>query len=425
MKLKKIEVNAFAGIHPESPVIVDFTQSKFVTVEGDQGTGKTSLLNAMLVACGQLSKDNKDYVNLGSGKIDIDFSFVGKDNCNYEVKVTKSLFKLMYDGVSQPEPISKIKQLLGVPGTSPNEIKFKPLRDIIKWLSSYSNKTAEEFELQLLKYKNGIKLSKETRAAANKSLKALNEYLENEPLFINWEESEKKYAKPIDIKDLSTKLDIAGKNSDRFIQAESKLKQLNERKISIEDQINRLMTEAEEIAKNIHIGEKFIEENKEAKKQYDLIRKQYDNASQEVIGYNKWQEVKAKKKERDEFETVSQRADAKEKELIISVKEFQSELLPNIKGMRIIIEDTTENGVIWKEGLYRDGINVAQMSESEWVDTVIEIWRKNKVKIVVLDNIGTLGSRAVDRLIKLSKDGCTILSAEMNRKVQELQISYE
>jgi DNA repair exonuclease SbcCD ATPase subunit len=425
MKLKKLEVNAFAGINPSSPVILDFTESKFVTASGDNGVGKTSLINALLVACGQLSKDDKDYINLDSNKIDINFSFVGKDNCNYDVKVTKSSFKLMYEGVAQSEPISKMKELLGVVGTSPMDVKNKPLKEIVRWISQYSNKSADDFEKSLLKLKDGIKKSREARADANRGAKGLTEYLDNEEMFTNWEVSEKKYTKAVDVKELSGKLDEAAKISDKFLQADSKLKQLKERKTSIDEQISRLMQEAEEIDKHIVIGEKYVADNKDAGKNYDAVKKQYDNAAQESINYNKWQDIKKKKKEKDDFETLSQKADAKEKQLLQEVKELQTELLPSIKGMEIVTEDTTEEGVFKKEGLYREGKNVAQLSETEWVDTVIEIWRKFRVKIIVLDNVGTLGTKGIDRLEKLAKDGCHILAAEMDRKTKELQISYE
>lgn len=427
MKLKKLEVNSFAGISPESPVVIDFTNSKFVTVEGDMGAGKTSLINALLVACGQLSKDTNDksFVNNDTGKIDINFSFVGNDRLSYDVRCTKSSFQLTYEGNAVPEPITKMKELLGIVGVSPMEIKYKPLKEIVKWLASYSNKSAEEFEGQLLKYKNGIKSSREARAQANKGAKALNEYLNEEEMFVNWEESEKKYSKEINLKEISAQLDVAGKNSDKLLQAESKLKQLNERKSSIEEQISRLIKEAEDIEKSIKIGVKFVEDNKGAKKEYDKVKTLYDNAAQESINYNKWQEIKRKKSEKDEYETLSQRADSKEKEILQSLKELQAEILPDIKGVELVTEDTHEDGVMKKEGLYLDGKNVCQLSETEWWALVIQIWRKYKVKIVVIDNMQSLGSKGVELLEKLNKDGAYILAAQMNREQKTLQINYE
>lgn len=432
MKLKKLEVTAFAGINPQSPVVLDFTQSKWITASGDNAVGKTSLLNALLVACGQLSKDNKDYINQDSNKIDIDFSFVGKDNCSYEVKVTKSSFKLMYDGVAQPEPISKMKQLLGIVGTSPMEVKHKPLKEIVKWIAQYSNKTPEEFEKQLLKLKDGIKKSREGRAAANKIAKAMHEYLEAEQMYSDWEGSEKKYETEPDLKLLSAQLKSAGDKSDKFIRAEEKLKQLTQQRPGIVSEIDRLKKQLEEKEaqlvehdKAIAVDGKYLDDNKADKKEYDDVKKKYDNAAQDLADFNKWKEIKAKKKDMDDAETLSQKADAKEKELLQEVKDLQAEILPNIKGMEIVTEDTMENGTLIKEGLYRDGHNVAQMSETEWCEVVAEIWRKYKVKVVVLDNIGVLGSKGVAVLEKLNKDGCHVLAAEMNRQQKELQISYE
>jgi DNA repair exonuclease SbcCD ATPase subunit len=432
MKLKKLEVNSFAGINPQSPVVLDFTNSKWITASGDNAVGKTSLLNAMLVACGMLSKDNKDFVNQDSNKIDIDFSFVGKDNCSYEVKVTKSSFKLMYEGVAQPEPITKMKELLGVVGTSPMEIKHKPLKDIIRWIAQYSNKSPEEFERQLLKLKDGIKKSKDNRAAANKIAKAMKEYLEAEQMYNDWEKSEKTYAEEPDLKQLSAQLKSAGDKSDKYIRAEEKLKQLTQQRPGIVSEIDRLKKQLEEKEeqlaehdKSISSGAKYLEDNKADKKEYDEVKKKYDNAAIDLADYNKWQEIKAKKSDMDEAEDLSQKADAKEKELLQEVKDLQAEILPNIKGMEIVTEDTTEDGVAKKEGLYRDGKNVNQLSETEWVETIVEIWRKYKVKVVVLDNIGSLGSKGVSVLEKLNNDGCHVLAAEMNRSQKELQISYE
>lgn len=432
MKLKQLEVKDFAGINNNSPVIIDFSNSKLVTVEGDNGVGKTSVLNSLLVACGQLSKENKNFVNNDSKKIDINFSFVGKDRLNYEVRCTKSTFTLTYEGESLPEPISKMKELLGVVGVSPMEIKNKPLKDIIKWLSNYSNKSAEEFEAQMLKIKNGIKQSTQTRAEANKSFKAINEYLNEEPMFNNWEESEKKYAKPVDMEKLSAELKKAGDASDLVIRGEERLKSLKANRPDVEEEIEELQRKLDakkmelvQLDEAIAKGEKFAKDGVATKKNYDVVKEKYDNAHKEVVAYNKWQEIKNKKEEKDGYETISQQADAMEKQLIKETKELQAEILPDIKGVELVTEDTHEDGIAKKEGLYWNGRNVAQMSETEWWDIVLLIWRKYKVKIVVIDNYQSLGSDAVNILEKLNKDGCYILAAEMHRGQKTLEIAYQ
>lgn len=428
MKLKKLEVSSFAGISPHSPVILDFSQSKFITATGDNGVGKTSLLNALLVACGQLShtgKDGKNFINQDTDKIDINFEFVGKDRCNYVVRCTKSKFELTYEGEAVPEPITKMKELLGVVGVSPMEIKNRPLKEIVKWLASYGSKSAEDFDKQLDKLKKGIKTSVESRASANRSLKGLNEFLENEPMYNDWEGSEKKYIQAPDIKELSRKLTDAGNKSDKFIQNEAKVKAQQLRKEQIDEQISKLNKEAEEVNGNISVGKKWLEDNKTAKKDYDDVKKKYDTAAQDVSDFNKWQEIKRKKLERDEFETLSQKADNAEKELLKEVKELQAEILPDIKGVELITEDTQENGKLIKEGLYWNGKNTAQLSESEFWKLVLEIWRKFKVKVIVIDNFQSLGTMAVEILERLEKDGAYILAAEMDRKTKSLNINYE
>lgn len=433
MKLKVLEVNAFGGINPNSPVVIDFSDSKFVKLEGDNGVGKTSIINSLLVACGQLSKDNKNFVNNDSKKIDINFSFVGKDRLTYDVRCTKSTFTLSYEGESLPEPVSKMKELLGVVGVSPMEIKNSKLPVIIKWLASYSNKSPEEFEAAVAKLKVGIKQSQDTRAAANKSFKALVEYLNEEPLFLNWAESEKLYAKPIDMEKLSKELTEAGKKNDRYIIAEQKVKNLKEQKTKqqeeieeLELKIKNLRINLEETEKSITTGEKYLVDNKVDKTGYDAVKTKYDNAHKEVVNYNKWQEILKKKEERDGYETISQQADAKEKQLAGEMKELQAEILPDIKGVELVMEDThEEGGVMKKEGLYWNGRNVAQMSETEWWDIVLLIWRKYKVKVIVIDNFQSLGSDAISILEKLNKDGCYILAAEMNREQKTLQIDYK
>lgn len=432
MKLKKIEVNAFAGIHPEAPVVIEFP-SKFVIAKGDNGTGKSSLLNALLVACGQISKDSneKAFVNNETGKIDMNFSFVGKDRLNYDVRVTKSTFTLLYEGESVPEPITKMKELLGVIGVSPMEIKMKPLKEIVKWLSSYSNKSAEEFEAQLLKHKNGLKEARDARAMANKQYKALAETLDNEEMFSNWEASEKRYSSDVDVAKLSKELDEAGKLSDKYILFEDRMKQKRADLLTVQDRITQLKEELKkaELSKaayeeQIGSGEQWLIDNLQGKKKYDEVKRKYDTAAQDKANFNKWQEIKRKKLEKDEFETLSQKADGKEKQILQSLKELQAEILPDIKGVELVTEDQYDNNVLKKEGLYWNGRNAAQMSETEFWSLVMQIWRKYKVKIVVIDNMQSLGSAGVELLQKLAADGAYILAAEMNRKKKTLEINY-
>lgn len=445
MKLKKLEVKAYAGINPASPVVIDFSESNFVKASGDNGAGKTSLLNALLTACGQLSKDDKNKINRESGKIDIDMDFVGNDRLTYHVRCTKSVFQLTYAGEAVPEPITKMKELLGVVGVSPMVIKDAKLTDIIKWLASYSNKNAEEFEKKILKFKDSIKEAETSRADANRSLKGLNEYLSNEQMYNDWEETEKKFKVKPDLDKISAELDIASKNSDKYLRADEKLKNLKTSRGALVDNITETEMDLKELRaklikaelelidrrkeledhdEKISTGEQYLKDNKNLKSEYDKVKESYDNVAKDSIAYSKWLEIKKKSKERDEFETLAQGFDNKAKALVQKRKEAQAEILPDIKGVELYTEDTHEDGVMKKEGLYVDKKNTKQLSETEWYAFVMQIWKKFKVRIIVVDNMQSLGSKGVEMLEKLSADGAYILAAEMNRGQKELIIEY-
>ena len=418
MKLKKLEVSSFGGINPQSPVVIDFSESNFVRVSGENGANKSSLLNALLVSLGHLSKDNKDFINKNSGKIDIDFEFVGNDRKTYRVHVTKSQFILEYEGESLPEPMTKLKELCGIPGVNPIEIKSRPLKDIVKWLSEYTNRGAEEYDKEYNRLKMGIKTHRAARATANKEYKALAQVLGNNPMYVKWEESEAKYGKKQDIKALSAKLDEAGKNSDNFIAAETKLKQLKQRQAD-------LLAELAEVEANIKKGERFVENNKDAKKTYDQVRAEYDNAAAQAVNYERWQTVKRQKIQMDGYETAAQEADFAEKELLEEVKQLQAEIIPDVKGVSLVLDDEYEDGkLIRSEGFYIGDVNAAQASTGVWIKTIIEVLKKNKTKILVLDNCEALGGDGIKLLENLAKNGCYILAAEVKRGSKKLEIEY-
>jgi DNA repair exonuclease SbcCD ATPase subunit len=428
MKLQKLEVKSFAGIHPSSPLVLDFTQGRWVTGKGDFGTRKSSLLNAMLVASGavsHLSKEGKNFINNDSDEIDINLDFIGKDKKKYTVRCTKSRFELRYEGTALLEPLAKMKELMGVVGVTPMPIKNGKLSDIIKWLASYSNSSAEEFEVRLAKLKDGIKKSRQSRAEANKIAKAMKEYLANEDMYNDWEVSEKKYSTEPNLKELSTKLQAARLKTETYIRNEAKVSGIKDRKRQIEEEIIALQKELEEVENNIKIGDEWLESNKSVQSEYDDVKKKYDNAATDLSLFNQWKQIKQKKKDMDDAETLSQQADIKEKELLREVKELQSEILPDVKGVELVTEDDFVDGVLVKEGLYWEGRNASQMSETEFWNFVIMVWRKYKVKVVVIDNFQNLGSKAVELLEKLHKEGAHILAAEMDRETKELQISYE
>lgn len=419
MKLIKLDVNAFKGISPESPVVVDFSKSRWVTLEGDQAVGKTSLLEALLVACGHLSKENKDFINADSGKIDIDLEFTGNDRKLYHVRVTRSQFKLTYEGEALDEPIAKLKKLLGIPAANIMTMKFAPLKDKVKFLASYTKRGADEYAAELKKLKDGTKRWKTARADANRGFKAIKEVLENDDMYVGWEQSEAKYGKKTSLETISKKLDEAGKRSDNLIKAKEKVKGLKIREKELLEQLAQVQGD---LAK----GEKYIDDNKTAESEYTQIRADYDQAAKSAANYEKWQEIKRKKAEMDEFSDLAIKADGEEKDLLEQIKQLQAEILPDVRGVELVLEDEYLDGkLVREEDIYKDGVSAAKMSESEWTGVVLSIIKKNKCPLMVLDNANSLGSGFMKTLEQFHKDGGYVFAAQMNRETKELNIIYK
>lgn len=436
MKLKEFKINHGGkfNIDTTGPFVCYFDTKK-VGLTGDEEAGKTTALSLFEVVVGQLGGEKalEALRNKESGKIDLDLKFVGNDRAEYTVRVTNSQFIVARNGEEQKSPKEFLRQVFGVVGTSPMKIKDAPIEEIVRWLASYSTRGVDEFEKEMLKIKNNIKLAKKGRAEANKVVKAVREYLISEGyadesgqiIEKKWVDSEKRFAKKVDIKALSSKLDEIGKRSDRLIQAESKLKQLNERKESISEQISRLQKELDEVNKSIEAGEKYVAENKSVKKEYDEVKAQYDCAHESLVAYEKWQEIKRKVDELNEFETVSQKADGNEKALIKKQQELQWEVIPDIRGVEIVLEDTHEDeGEQKKAAFYYNGMTSRQLSASQWFGVVVQILKKNKVPVLLVDDISTLGSGFMKTLDSLVNAGTYVLYAEMKRGQTELTIEY-
>ena len=437
MKLIELVINHGGKINADEtgPFVITWDSHKKVGLIGDEGAGKTKVLEMADVAMGHLGGEAllESLRNKDSGKLDIDLKFVGKDRAIYEVRVTNSQFIVKRDGESQKSPKELLRDMLGVVGVSPMSIKNASIDEIVKWLASYSVRGAEEFEKQMLKLKKGIKEAKSTRAAANGSAKGIREYLVSEGYMEGgqiiekkWTASEKSFSKKPNLQSLSNELDEAGKASDKVIAMESRLKNGKAMEADIQAQIQALQEKLAEVQKGIKTCEKFMEDNKDAKKKYDEVKKRYDNAAKDLSDYNKWQDVKGKKTELDQFETIAQRADATEKDLLKKQQELQWEVIPDIKGVEIVLEDSHEDeGELKKAGFYFNNMTSRQMSASEWIGIVIQILKKNKVPVLLLDDTATLGSKVMETIDGLVKSGCYVLYTEMKRGQTEIEIQYK
>lgn len=440
MKLKKFTVNSggkFDGAN--GPFVIDFTKSKMVGLMGDQETGKSTmeemiLLNAAAIGGKGITEIVEALKNKKTGVLDTELEFVGNDRADYHVRNKNGVLTVKREG-DRTEGGAKelLRKVFGVTGMSPMAVKNGDIDDIIDFLASYSTRGVDEFKKDMLANKKGQEQYKKARASANKSAKGIREYLIGEGIMNDkgeiiekvWKENESKYKTKIDVKKLSTAFEEANKAYNLYQSGNEKLTRLRNDKKSIENQIAALQKQLAIVEADIVKGEKFMTENKKAKEVYDAAKLAYDNAAKEVVAYDKWKDIKTKKAELDEFEDLATKADSKEKDLIKKQQELQWEVIPDIRGVEIVLEDTHEDeGVQKKAGFYYKGLNSRQLSASEWFGLVMQILKKNKVQFLVVDDISQFGSKFMETLNGLVESGCTVLYSEMDRTIDELTVVY-
>ena len=178
-------------------------------------------------------------------------------------------------------------------------------------------------------------------------------------------------------------------------------------------------SEIESKKESINSGEKFVEEHKSAKIEYDALFEAYTDIAQYNAEYQKWQETLKDKSDMDEAESLVALADSRKDELKADMRNLYTEYLPNIEGLDVVsVEGLDSDKAV---GVYYNDESISILSESELWGLYMKIWDALKVKVVMIDNVSSLGSGAVDMINTLVKHGCYVLAAQMKRH-QEFSI---
>lgn len=408
----------------EKGLVVKFSEYQSATLLGDNKEGKSTALGLLSVLLGRSVKQVEidALVNKFSGRLDATMKFKGKSGQSFEVTRTKSQYYLRLEGdkkdISSPQ--ATIIEELGHCAYNPHKNQLKPIGELVKYLVPFSNTKPEDYEKGDKRLKEAVEKWEKVRADANREAKGRIVTLSNagfatekgEIIESKWVAAEKQYAAPLDLKKLSATLDAAGKKSDLLLRAETKRKDLKERE-------ERLLKELAEVQKKLKVADKYIDENKEAKKEYDSVKKQYDEAAQFDREYQKWEAIKTAKTELDEYESAAQLADSKAKAAAADRKELQLSVIPECKGLAFQLEDEPDRPA----GFYVDGFNAIQMSGTEYLVAILKILRKLKCRVLILDGTADFGSDFTQILEQLKKEGWYILMSEMSRG-QSLTIEY-
>jgi len=438
-KLEKVSVKNFGRIDDSRPVIMYLgdKDTKVILAEGDQEEGKSSWLEALKGLLGaNLRLKEENYINRDTNKIeaDMEFEYSGR---KFRVSWRKSYFKLQEykedevleraEWTDLRSPAELLKKIIGYVAETP---VYLQTLDGAKQVEKFKEVLGADKELS--KKEDGLKSSiaelANGRRDANRLYEGLKKKLSTNPMYVHYHETEERFKageKNIDAE--REKLREAQSRVDQYNKAEVQLENLKKEKeslsaevVSIEKQIQELQvrlelkkSEVETISGRIETGDKFIEDNKAVKQEYDKVFEEYSNIAQYNAYFKSWQEVLKDKKDMDEAESLVALADSQKDELKAKMRNLYSEFLPDIEGLEIVSVEGLDGDK--PVGVYYNDEPISILSESELWGLYMKIWDALKVKFVIIDNVSSLGSGAVDMINTLAQHGCYIFAAQMKR----------
>lgn len=457
---KSFRADSFAGIDKNSSVVLVFPEGKNITkFEGNQGTGKTSALNALLYTMAQ--NIMVDPVNAKDLTTKTELTFIGTDGGTYRIRGQKTRLILEQQvndrWTEEKTPQALIRKLVGHVGQDPMVLKYKEGAAQVEWIKGMFSLSEDALMFQQdLKKKLGVAIK--TRTAINRIVKSAKARLQAEPIYSNFEENFKLHSQPLeDTSELEAKVQVLSKTRSTFDVAKSRLNDITQSISSIDEQIIefeqkisqlRIRKEAEEA--RLNAAEKWIEENKSVDEDYKKAWDDLQAANNKKVERQKFESIKELHKEMEERETESQELTAQIDEYRKLQKKFIQEITPGIDGFEVCIPfeiDPVEEYELaaakhpeWseeqlteyvkglegetREGLFYRGKSILQLSESELWECYLKFCKELGINVVMIENLTSLGTEAISVLNQIAESGVYIFASEMNRNEETMRVSF-
>lgn len=442
LTLKRMQVGPFQGIDTNRPIVLEFPKQSaktkkrpIIKLSGDQGVGKSSFLHALLYATAQgFGIKDQNLVNIETGKMNGEFEF-DKDGESWKVVYTKTTFKLYrlfvaeddQGWIPQGAEDSQLKRLIGNVAISPMKLKVDDGKKQVDWLFNMLNVPATIVE-KTRELGKRIKEVGGARSSSNAEYNFLKKQLSEDPLYTNWEESEKKYAEKKDAESVKQKLDALGTERVRLQEGREKLARIKQKitdqekdLVEVEKKITELKKSIAELKESREKGENFIKQNNKLDKQWELVQQELIDITAYLSIQKRWEVIKTKKAEMEEFEDLIQNGDRVKSDLLKQKRDLLAGILPDINGLDVQTDDEIDG---LKAGIYLHGRNPFQLSESELFDLYLQLCKAQGVTMVVVENITSFGSDVITNLNALAKAGVYVWASEMARGKNELKIEF-
>ena len=444
IELVKYEAKSFMGIDSSRPVVIDFSsmrKNRFVELTGDQGQGKTSTLYGIMYAlCGNVPLEKKRLMNSIDNSIEEVLEFKHNDE-NYKIEVSSSrinLKKEVKEGKWQVQnaPVEMIKEMFGPVGMFPMHVKEMDGRKQIKFFQDMFG-SGDDASKKMKKLEDEISEIFSARRDLNRDIKTLQGALEIEPLYINREQSEERFAKTINAEKEKKAFDDLSKKKGDYDRYTSSLNLIKiERKSAQEkiEDLKRQLNEAEELEAALHerviAGEKWVDENKGVVEEFEEAQSKWVNLSKTLAEQDKWKDILKREKGLIEKQDESMDKTAQLDKLRESLLKEVKKCLPAVEGLTIkvatgIDKEDKQEGVFYLVPGKENEQGIHELSESEYADMWCKIWEITGVPIVVIENISSFGSTFIKTLNQFVKNGGTVFYSKMDRKVKELQVEFK
>lgn len=442
LRLIKFQAESFAKIDKSDPVIIFFPEGYggLMEAKGDEREGKTSLLLGLASVFGLPLPSNA--VNKKDNDIKEELTFE-KDKKTYRVKLLKNRFELstLIDEkwATLDSPKKMLATLIGPVAQSPMFLKDYDGKKQIEWLRSFFQFSQEQlnFEKEL---DAKIKDAYDKRRNANRDLKKVEATLSTNDYYINrvaWKKKINDF-KPGDAK---KKIDEVGKSHAIYNNSIAEQKRLELFIPQLENDIvfiDEEIKELEEKIKSLHLKkenkgvelaqaserltkfEKYIEDNKGIVKEFADISKISKEQSDMAVHKQMFTQMELEEKNSNSLHSEAIRLEKLLDEHKKLKKNFIAEFTPDIKGLEICIPDDEDP----REGLYYNGMTPPELSESELWGLMTLLLQKLKVKILMVENIASLGSKAVEIFNKFIKAGGYIFASQMDRDLKDLVVTF-
>lgn len=435
LKLIGFTVNSFAKIDQSNPVVIVFPEGKRVMeLEGDQAVGKTSVIEAFKSLVGYTMPDNSINKADNTRKASLEFE---KNGNKYRVSITKSRFEVELLADNQwavmKSPKSIISELVGPIGLNPMFLKEYDGKKQLEWIKNFIKLDDEALEMEK-KIEGNINSAYLDRRDVNREIKRIDSELAGNTYYTNrhiWEDKIKNYVEP-DIKEVKEKYDIYSRaetevevlkssveNTRQSIETiKSRIEmlslQLAEAELEQKEAEKKMESEAERLVK----GEAYLVENKDIKWQYQqqvAVLSEAKEMGRHQMEYDKMLQLE---KRGNHFHSEYARLEAILDQYRAAKKSFIQALTPPVDGLEIFVADEEEK----REGIFYKGMSVSELSESELWTLNSELLTALDIRIIVIENISSLGSSAIEHFNKYVEMGGYILASKMNREEKALKL---